>query len=321
MNANSLVRRIAGGHGCIVLVLLCGCALRASAVPAPSVASAKKAAAPGAHELRVMTFNLRVRTVLDGHNIWDKRRDLVVERVRAFDADLLGTQEGLDSMETYLRQHLGDYTFRGVGRNDGKQRGEMCGIFFRTARFELLDGGTFWLSKTPEKPGSRAWGEVYPRIVTWVKLRPRDGGRTFCWFNTHFDAFISGARARSATLLRSRMEQIAGDVPCLVTGDFNTTPGSRPYRTLLAPEGAPAASLHDVFRVAHPVVTRDEGTFHAFRGHPHGRRIDWILASTHFRIIAAEIDRTRGPGEVIPPRTTFRSPRLLRPPRGHGSRR
>ena len=118
-----------------------------------------------AHELRVMTFNLRVRTILDGHNIWDKRRDLVVERVRAFDADLLGTQEGLDSMETYLRQQLGDYTFRGVGRDDGKQRGEMCGVFFKTARFELLDGGYFWLSKTPEKPGSRGWAEIYPRMV------------------------------------------------------------------------------------------------------------------------------------------------------------
>ena len=67
-----------------------------------------------------MTFNLRVRTILDGHNIWDQRRALVVERVRAFDPDLLGTQEGLDSMEAYLSQQLGDYTFRGAGRGDGK---------------------------------------------------------------------------------------------------------------------------------------------------------------------------------------------------------
>ena len=151
-----------------------------------------------------MTFNLRVRTILDGHNIWDKRRDLVVERVRAFDADLLGTQEGLDSMETYLRQQLGDYTFRGVGRDDGKQRGEMCGVFFKTARFELLDGGYFWLSKTPEKPGSRGWAEVYPRMVTWVKLRPRAGGAPFYWFNTHFDAYQPlGARAIVEAAARS----------------------------------------------------------------------------------------------------------------------
>ena len=97
-----------------------------------------------ARELRVMTFNLRVRTILDGPNIWDRRRELVVQRVRAFDPDLLGTQEGLASMEAFLREQFGDYTFFGVGRSDGKRRGEMCGVFFKTARFELLDGGHFW---------------------------------------------------------------------------------------------------------------------------------------------------------------------------------
>src|SRR4029077_14419106 len=101
---DSLVRRI------VLLAFararLCGCASHERPV-SPSKMSQTRSA----RELRVMTFNLRVRTILDGHNIWDKRRDLVVDRVRAFDADLLGTQEGLGSMETYLRQQLGDYTF------------------------------------------------------------------------------------------------------------------------------------------------------------------------------------------------------------------
>jgi endonuclease/exonuclease/phosphatase family metal-dependent hydrolase len=248
-----------------------------------------------AHELRVMTFNLRVRTFLDGPNIWDWRRDSLVQRVRSFDPDLLGTQEGLDSMETFLREQLGEYTFSGAGRSDGKQRGEMCGAFFKTARFEQLNGGHFWLSPTPEKPGSRGWGEIFPRMVTWVKLRPRDGSAPFCWFNTHFDAFSGRVRAKSATLLRDRMIHIAGAMPCVVTGDFNTGPGSAPYRTLLAEQTPPASSLHDVFRVAHPVATRKEGTVHFFTGWRGGPRMDWILASTHFQTIDAEIDRTRGP--------------------------
>lgn len=241
-------------------------------------------------DLRVMTFNLRVRTILDGPNVWDRRRDFAVERIRAFDPDLLGTQEGLDSMETYLRQRLGDYTFRGAGRRDGKLRGEMCGVFFKTARFELLDGGHFWLSETPEKPGSRAWGEVFPRMVTWMKLRPRDSGATFCWFNTHFAAWSSRARAKSAKLLRERIGEIAGDMPSIVTGDFNTGPDSAPYRTLLAEH-----RLIDVFRAANPVATREEGTMHLFTGWRRGRRMDWILASSHFQAVDAAIDRTRGP--------------------------
>jgi endonuclease/exonuclease/phosphatase family metal-dependent hydrolase len=286
VSAVLLVRRIAL-HG-FVLLLLCGCvcherAVSASSQPRPT------------GELRVMTFNLRVRTILDGPNIWDRRRELVVQRVRAFDPHLLGTQEGLASMEAFLCEQLGDYTFFGVGRRDGKRHGEMCGVFFKTARFELLAGGHFWLSTTPEKPGSRGWGAISPRMVTWVKLRPRDGGPTFYWFNTHFDAFSGQARTESAKLLRHRMVQIARLTPYVVTGDFNAGPASVPYRMLLAKPSPTASSPHDVYRAAHPVATRNEGTFHLFTGWAGGPRIDWILASRHFQTITAEIDRTRGP--------------------------
>lgn len=287
---------------------------RATRVPAKSPAPALVGAA---RELRVMTFNLRVRTILDGPNIWDRRRDAVVQRVRSFNPDLLGTQEGLDSMQAFLRQQLTDYTFNGVGRSDGKLRGEMCGVFFRTARFELLDAGHFWLSKTPEQPGSRGWGAIFPRMVTWVKLRPRDGGQPFCWFNTHFDAFNGRARTESAGLLCEQMGRIAGGMPLVVTGDFNTSPNSAPYRTLLAEQRLPAASLHDVFRAAHPAATRQEGTMHLFTGRPGGRRMDWILASAHFQTVDAEIDRTRGPGgypsDHFPVVTTLRVPAATRP--------
>ena len=305
MSAVSLVRRIALPG--FALLLLCGCASHERPVYAPTTSQPR-----AARELRVMTFNLRVRTILDGLNIWDLRRELVVQRVRAFDPHLLGTQEGLASMEAFLREQLGDYTFFGVGRSDGKRRGEMCGVFFKTARFELLDGGHFWLSTTPEKPGSRGWGAISPHMVTWVKLRPRDGGPTFCWFNTHFDAFSGRARTESAKLLRDRMVQIAGSMPCVVTGDFNTGPASAPYRTLLAEPSPTASSPHDVFRAAHPVAARKEGTVHFFTGWAGGRRMDWILASSHFQTIDAGIDHTRGPDGY--PSDHFPVTATLRPP-------
>jgi endonuclease/exonuclease/phosphatase family metal-dependent hydrolase len=286
VSAVSLVRRIAlPGFA----LLLSGCASH------EQVSEPKTPPPRAARELRVMTFNLRVRTILDGLNIWDLRRKVVVQRVRAFDPHLLGTQEGLASMEEFLRKQLSDYTFFGVGRSDGKRRGEMCGVLFKTAQFEFLDGGHFWLSTTPEKPGSRGWGAISPHMVTWVKLRPLNGGLTFYWFNTHFDAFCGRARLESAKLLRARMVRIAGSMPCLVTGDFNTGPASAPYRTLLAEPSATGSLPHDVFRVAHPVVTRKEGTFHFFTGWSGGPRIDWILASSHFQTIDAGIDHTRGP--------------------------
>ncbi len=90
------------------------------------------------------------------------------------------------------------------------------------------------------------------------------------------------------------MKAIADGLPYIVTGDFNSAPNSTPYRTLLTAQQPPAASLHDVFRAALPVATRKEGTVHFFTGWTGGRRMDWILASTHFETIAAEIDHTRG---------------------------
>jgi endonuclease/exonuclease/phosphatase family metal-dependent hydrolase len=90
------------------------------------------------------------------------------------------------------------------------------------------------------------------------------------------------------------MAQIAGLMPCIVTGDFNTGPGSIPYVALLAEHTTKASSLHDVFRIAHPVAMHQEGTIHFFTGWRGGPRMDWILASSHFQIIEADIDRTRG---------------------------
>ena len=307
MNVDSLVQRIASRPlARFALAMFCGCVASESALATPSAPRPRTAG-----DLRVMTFNLRVRTILDGRNIWDRRRDTVVQRVRDFDPDLLGTQEGLDSMAAFLGQQLGDYTLFGVGRSDGIRRGEMCGVFFKTARFELLDAGHFWLSATPEQPGSRGWGAIFPRMVTWVKLRPRDGGQPFCWFNTHFDAFNGRARSESAKLLRARMDQIAGVLPCVITGDFNAGPDSAPYQTLVAEQPKSSATLHDVFRTANPVATRKEGTVHFFTGRHGGRRMDWILASAHFQAIDAGIDRTRGltgyPSDHFPVTATLRA--------------
>ena len=244
-------------------------------------------------DLRIMTFNLRVSTLFDGSNTWGLRKGMVLERIRSFDPDILGTQEGLNSQTKFLQSNLGEYTFFGAGRSDGERGGEMCGVFFKSAKFEQIDGGHFWLSTQPEKPGSKGWGGFFPRMVTWVKLRPRDGGQTFCWFNTHFDAWKARARVESAKLLQQRMISIAGGLPCIVTGDFNTGEGSTPYQTLCSTRAGYGVQLTDAFRAVNRRI-EDEGTRHGFDGDKDGERIDWILVSPQFQPISAAIDHTRG---------------------------
>jgi endonuclease/exonuclease/phosphatase family metal-dependent hydrolase len=245
-----------------------------------------------AGDLRVMTFNIRVDTILDViGNSWHSRKAHAVRAIRDFDPDILGTQEALASQSDYLRAQLPDYGFVGAGRDDGQRSGEMCGIFYRLSRFTKIESGHFWLSDRPNVPGSRSWGSAFTRMVTWIKLRPRDGSRAICVFNTHFDVFGARARRESARLLRAKMQAIAPNMPCIVTGDFNDLPNSAPYQLLLAGTSSGHEKLIDSYRAAYPKPAGDEGTRHGFSGSRTGPRIDWIVATDDFQPVAAKIVR------------------------------
>lgn len=250
-------------------------------------------------DLRVMSFNVRVRTVLDilGNN-WALRRGLLVETIRDFNPDLLGVQECLAVQGDYLRKELPGYGFIGAGRDDGRRDGEMCGVFYKTEKFQKLDAGHFWLSDSPKEPGSRSWGSAFPRMATWVKLRPRHGGDDFYFFNTHLDSVSGNARKEQSKLLRRKIDQIAGHAPVLLTGDFNTDEGTTPYHVLTGGTGRTGrvgGRLVDTFLVAGP-MRGGEGTRHGYRGSRSGDRIDWILASRQFQPISAAIDHSRRGG-------------------------
>lgn len=267
-----------------------------------------------AADLRVMSFNIRYGTARDGDNHWDKRKDFLIETIKAFDPDLLGTQETLGFQRDYLAENLPGYDVLGVGRDDGRERGEMMALYFKRSRFERLDGGHFWLSETPDQAGSKSWDSSLPRMVTWVKLRDRRraDSKPIIFFNTHFDHLGAVARAESARLLRRRVAEAAVTCRVIVTGDFNAGEGSEPYRALFAPNNDGPSPLSDTYRVAYPGRAMAEGTFSGFKeGRRQGERIDWIGASKDWRIIGAEIDRTaregRTPSDHFPVTAILRS--------------
>ena len=133
--------------------------------------------------LKIATFNLRMDTPSDGENAWFHRKDMVNDLIRFYGFDLFGTQEGFThQLNDILR--LSDYRFIGVGRDDGKDAGEHCAIFYRSDRFKVLDQGDFWLSEHPEKPG-RGWdGTCCNRICTWGKFEDLKNHKQFYFFNT-----------------------------------------------------------------------------------------------------------------------------------------
>ncbi|MGV3486274.1 MAG: endonuclease/exonuclease/phosphatase family protein [Planctomycetaceae bacterium] len=249
--------------------------------------------------VKVMSFNIRYGTAPDGENHWNRRKEFLIDTIRAYSPDLLGTQETLGFQRDYLASEFPEYDHLGVGRVDGGTDGEMTALFFRKERFERLDGGHFWLSETPEKIGSLSWDSSLPRMVTWVKLRERRGEAPLelVFFNTHFDHKGVVARVESARLLREKVDEIGNGTPVVVTGDFNAAEGSDPYKTLFARAADGPPPLVDSLRALEPSRGKHEGTFSGFKAEVTlGHRIDWIGLSPDWKILSAGIDRTAKDG-------------------------
>ena len=178
-----------------------------------------------ATSLSVMTFNMRYDNPEDGQNNLRFRRERIAGVIKAQEVDVLGTQELLSNQFDDLSGLLTGYQGVGVGRLDGAESGEYCAVFFRKDRFTLLDSGTFWLSETPEVVGSLGWDGACERIATWVVLRDRDGRELF-FIDTHLDHVGQVARDEGVSLLMKRIETLSGGRPVILTGDFNSEPGS-----------------------------------------------------------------------------------------------
>ncbi len=218
--------------------------------------------------LRVMTFNVRVPVDV-GMNAWANRRDLMVQVIKAQHPDVLGTQELTEEQGEYLAAHLPGYAWFGQGR-DGGTKGEHMGVFYRTDRLEVLRSGDFWLSDTPDVPGSKTWGQPYPRMVTWARFRVRDGGGTFEYFNTHFPYLPADVHARmlSANEILQRIGKLPSSTRVILAGDFNCSPDTSIHAKL-------TKDLHDAWMAA-ASRSGPAKTFHNFTGNP-DQRIDWIL--------------------------------------------
>ena len=237
------------------------------------------------------SFNIRNSDAKDGLNDWDHRQELFFHTLGEEHPDLIGLQEVTHKQAQNIREKLADYEFVGVGRNDGKEKGEYAPILFKRDRFERRDWGTIWLSPTPDAIGSKGWDADLPRIATWAKLIDKqNGGREFLYVNTHFDHVGKVARLESAKLLRRKVAELAPSIPVLITGDFNATEDAPPYAALVKPDPDAPPKLIDAFRATHVTRSPDEASFNGFKGTRTGSRIDWILHTPDWTTVSASID-------------------------------
>lgn len=226
--------------------------------------------------VNVMSFNIRYDNPEDSLDNWQYRKDRAARAVRFYEVDILGTQEVLHNQLEDLSKRLPEYEVVGVGREDGKEKGEYSALWYKKERFTLVDSGYFWLSETPEVAGSKGWDGACERIATWAKLHDKLSGKTFFALNTHLDHVGTVARREGITLVLDRVEQLSDGLPVVVTGDFNSEPESDVIRHLT--DSANPKHLTDS-RTLSPVVYGPAWSFHDFGKIPYDRRplIDYVF--------------------------------------------
>jgi endonuclease/exonuclease/phosphatase family metal-dependent hydrolase len=241
--------------------------------------------------LRVLSANIRFGLADDGAHAWKKREALTVETLVEAKPDILGLQEALGFQVAAVHKAFPGHSLIGEGRDAGG-KGEWCAILVDSQRFSIRASGTFRLSPD-DKVGAMGWDAACTRIATWAELEDRKSpGATLLVLNAHFDHVGKEARAKSAELLVSwgkARQKARGETPVILLGDLNAEEASPPLELLKQ------AGMRDTFRVKHPEAEED-GTFHGFQGGRDGRRIDFVLATKHWRVEDAWIDWTEKDG-------------------------
>jgi len=245
--------------------------------------------------VRVMSYNILYGTSGAAGVPWETRGKRVAELVRQLNPDVWGVQEALSSQIDDLLSALPEYATLGEGRR-GLIQDEHMNIFYRRDRFRVLKCGTFWLSETPEKPGSQSWGSSLPRIVTWAVLFDKESSKPFLYCNTHFDhpATAQTVRLNSAVVTWKFIKDRFPELPVVLTGDLNCSPSEEAMQFLtgkLPAEGITGDFVDTYASLGGPEPSPDNGitTFHGYAETPPARRIDYVLVRKGIKPLRAGI--------------------------------
>ncbi len=230
--------------------------------------------------LRAMSFNIRCLNV--GTDSWQDRIGIVSQTMLNSEADSIGVQEATPEwMETLNTTVAEKYAYVGVGRDDGDNKGEYSAIFYLKDKYEVVDSGTFWLSKTPEKP-SKGWDAACNRICTWAHLKHKETGEEYVHMNSHFDHIGVNARKNSVTLILEKAKTF-GNIPVVFTADMNVKEGSENYKQFTE-----SGYFYDTKYLAPD--TMDYCTYHDTKPKSHKDDvIDYVMINNGFEAISYKV--------------------------------
>ena len=234
-----------------------------------------------AQDLVVASYNIRNDNSGDTKrgNGWAQRCPIICDQIEWNDVDIFGAQEVKRNQIDDMLKELEGYAFVGVGRDDGKDKGEFSPVFYKKERFKLLDQGTFWISETPEKVGIKGWDAALPRICSYAHLQDKVTKKKFWFFNLHMDHIGVEARKEGAKLIARKITEMCGNEPAMVSGDFNVDQNNEAYKTIVS-QGVLADSYEKAEKKYNPT-----GTFNSFNPNLYTKsRIDHIFVTKHITV-------------------------------------
>jgi endonuclease/exonuclease/phosphatase family metal-dependent hydrolase len=222
-------------------------------------------------KLCLISSNIRFDTPHDGANAWPHRRQNLSQLLLAHRPDIIATQEGRFDQLKDLESLLVDYEIVDQHRSWIKER-MYPSFYVKKDSFEMLKSEDLWLSETPEVAGSRSFDSAFPRLMTWMKVQPKNSEVNFLVVNTHLDHIKEATRLGQVKVLASEIKRISdGNSRLVIMGDFNDAPESQ-VRQILNQE---FPHLQDAWKLFNKT---EESSHHAFNGEcQNGSRIDWIL--------------------------------------------
>lgn len=225
-----------------------------------------------AQDYTAMTYNIKLDYPKEGENSWQNRKPFFINQIKFYEPDVLGVQEAMPNQMKDMDSLLTDYSYVGVGRDDGKNKGEFSAIFYKNKELKVLQSSTFWLSQTPDKV-SMGWDAVCNRVCTYALFQHKKTKETFWVFNTHFDHVGEVAREKSAALILKKINTLnTKNYPVLLMGDFNLEPKSSPILSI-------KEKLNDSNSVA-KLVFGPTGTYNGFNFNIAVKtRIDYVFVS------------------------------------------
>jgi len=231
-------------------------------------------------QLVVGSYNIRNDNSGDAKagNGWAQRSPVIAELVLFHDFDIFGSQEVLHGQLEDMLAAMPQYNSVGVGRDDGKTKGEYAPIFYKKDKFQLLKSGDFWLAEETTYP-NKGWDAALPRICSWGQFKDKDSKMKFWFFNLHMDHVGVKARSESAKLVLKKIKEMCGNDPVILTGDFNVDQNNESYH-LLNESGI----LRDSYEIA-GIRYAQNGTFNAWDANlKTDSRIDHIFVTRHFMV-------------------------------------